>query len=207
MARSVIAMCGLLTLLGGGVGELAADTINFDDAAPGTHITDYYSAAYGVTFGTDPTVPKSDTTVNTILQDYNAKSGTRTLGDGTPQDGAISFSFDLGPVDKVQFYVKSMTYSATADFFDEYGDPLGTVQHSKSSSSTDWRQYSYTNYEGIGSVLLTVDYGPTGISIDNLSFWGGEFFSPDVPEPGTALLLSLGAAGLCAGTWRRRRYR
>lgn len=189
--------------VGGVAGEAAAETIDFEGVASGTIITNYYASTYGVIFGTDPTVPKADTTANSILYSLNAHSGTRVLQDGMPDDGAISFSFDLGPVDQVQFYVLSTTYGATAEFFDEYGDPLGSVQHGSSSS---WRQFSYTDSDnGIGGVLLTVDGWTTGISIDDLSFWGGSSYYPDVPEPATALLLSLGAAGFFACAWRRRR--
>lgn len=199
--RMTAALVAVLAALLGVLRESAAATIDFDSLPPGEIVTDDYDSL-GVIFGTDVT----DTVANRILYwGTPAHSPPKVLEDGGEgNEGVISFSFDPYPANQVSFYGISIERGVTAAFYDVHDALLHSI-HRTGSDVYDQVYFSYVDYGNISKVVFTTDL-PDGITIDDLSFTGG-LGDPNVPEPGTAVLLLAGAVGLPACAWRRRRCR
>ncbi len=170
-----------------------ADTIiNFDELPQYAPVTDQYQDL-GVTFGTDAV----DALVNIIVTNGSiAVSQPNILAAAFDMsDGVISFSF-APAVLSVSFTAVSVENGVTVEYFDDQGATSGTVGVGPTGDYFAQVEFSYTNPQLIGSVLITAEemLGPDPFGIDDLSFV--------VPEPATLGLLVIGAIVI-----RRRRPR
>lgn len=164
----------------------AATTINFDNLAPGTAVTNQY-AAQGVLFGVDPAL---DTLVNIII----ANSGLQTsppnvlAAAGMYTDGYISFAFPLGALD-VAFKANSVEEGATASYYDSGGFLLFS-QTLTGPNSTTPVSFAYVVPQGgtpVAKVVIRAfeEVFADPFAIDDLVF-------TLVPEPAAISLLALG---------------
>jgi hypothetical protein len=124
---------------------------------------------------------------------------------GTPQfNGPISVLFSTpvaGVGLKGGFFDAIGATSITA--FDANGGVLGSIVN----SALGFEFYGLADASG-NNVISGISFyitgnEPAGFEIDNLTFGAKEAINPQVPEPGTMLLLASGAVGLI-GRLRRR---